>query len=137
MSQVHLTPLQLRFADTDGLGHLNNAVYASYAELARLTFLGAVGVEVESLILARLEIDFRRQAHVKDELVVRTWVERIGTTSLVMAHEVVRGGEEVVASIRTVVVHFDYATNQSVRVPDVTRQLLSTYVVELAGQAQP
>ena len=127
MPQVHTTPLQLRFADTDGLGHLNNAVYASYAELARLTFLASVGVEVESLILARLEIDFRRQAHVRDRLAVRTWLEGIGNTSLVMRHEVVRDDTEVVAAVKTVVVHFDYEQSAPVRVPDSTRQRLAPY----------
>lgn len=129
--QTHTTSLQLRFADTDGLGHLNNAVYASYAELARLTFLSEIEVEVESLILARLEIDFRRQAHVKDRLAVRTWVERLGNTSLVVLHEVVRDGSELVAALRTVVVYFDYATNQPQRLPDLMRERLAPYVAEM------
>ena len=129
-------PLQLRFRDTDALGHLNNAVYASYAELARLTFLSSIGVEVESLILARLEIDFRLQAHVKDQLAVRTWLERLGNSSMTMLHEVVRGDSEsapeteTVASIRTVVVYFDYTNNRSERIPDATRERLAVWTAE-------
>ena len=37
--QTHRTDIQLRWSDTDALGHLNNTSYASFAELGRLDFL--------------------------------------------------------------------------------------------------
>gem|GEM_PF-7071886 len=54
-------PIQLRFSDTDRLGHVNNAVFATYAELGRLAFLRELGMTDQGLILARLAIDFLRQ----------------------------------------------------------------------------
>ena len=36
---AHRTDIQMRFGDTDALGHVNNASYASYAEVARLEAL--------------------------------------------------------------------------------------------------
>ena len=31
---VHRTPVQMRFADTDALGHVNNGSFVLYAEIA-------------------------------------------------------------------------------------------------------
>ena len=58
---AHRTPIQVRFADTDAQGHLNNGSFAIYAETARLAFFRDLGSAVGSLILAHLAIDFRRQ----------------------------------------------------------------------------
>ena len=60
----HRTPLQVRFRDIDAFGHVNNAVFFSYVEMARIKYLLDV-LEVEAdfstlpLILARVELDFR------------------------------------------------------------------------------
>ena len=35
----HRTPLQVRFRDTDAFGHVNNAVFFTYIELARIRYL--------------------------------------------------------------------------------------------------
>jgi hypothetical protein len=49
----------VRFRDIDALGHMNNAVYATLVEQARIGFLSPKGADAENMILARLEIDFR------------------------------------------------------------------------------
>ena len=48
---------RVRFRDVDSFGHINNAVYSTYLEQARLDVLGGLG----SVILARVEIDFRAE----------------------------------------------------------------------------
>ena len=35
-------PIQIRWRDLDALGHVNNAVYLTYFELARLAYIRAV-----------------------------------------------------------------------------------------------
>ena len=40
---VHHTELQMRFSDTDALGHVNNIAFASYAETGRVDFLKRLG----------------------------------------------------------------------------------------------
>ena len=72
---VHRTDIQVRFNDTDALGHLNNTSYALYAEHARITFFQDVGGSVGSLILAHLSLDFRQQVKFGDNVAVETWVK--------------------------------------------------------------
>ena len=106
------TNIQVRFADSDALGHINNASFAAYVEVARLDFLAALGKSVRSLILANLYIDYRRQVGWDEAVHVETCVEKLGNTSMTLVQTVFANGERA-ADVRSVVVHFDYASNKS------------------------
>lgn len=123
---THRTEVQVRFKDTDALGHLNNTTYAAYAELARLEFLRATATEVSSLILAHLAIDFRKQVRFGEEVSVETWVEKIGSSSVTLYQAIYAAGE-IAAEVKSVVVHFDYTVQRSRPLPDEARSKLSTY----------
>ena len=124
--RVHRTAIQMRFADTDALGHLNNGSYAVYAEVARLEFLGLLADARRSLILARLEVDFRRQVRFGETIEVTTWIERVGTTSVGMRHEVLANGT-MAAEVRAVVVKFDYDAQRPTPWTDAQRTALEPY----------
>jgi acyl-CoA thioester hydrolase len=112
MAQTHRTDIQLRFADTDALGHVNNASFATFAEIARLDFLQRFGTSVRSLILASLHLDFRRQVALGDTVHVETWVEKIGNSSFTLGQTILANGERA-ADARSVVVYFDYSAQRS------------------------
>lgn len=117
-------PVQLRFSDTDRLGHVNNARFATFAELGRLAFLRELGTTVEGLILAHLSIDFLRQVRLEDECHVVTRVVKIGNTSFELAQTFTANGEPA-AEFRAVVVCFDYQAQRPIRVPDALRRALT------------
>lgn len=124
---THRTDIQVRFNDTDALGHLNNTSYALYAELARIQFLHDVGANVSSLILAHLAIDFRKQVTFGDAVFINTWVERLGSSSVTLTQEAV-AEDQVAAQIKSVVVHFDYSAQKAKPISDGVRTLLSDYL---------
>lgn len=129
----HRTTLQVRFRDTDAFGHVNNAVFASYSELARVRYLIDVLEPAEPfnetpLILARIAIDFRSPIEFGEEVVVETRVDRIGTTSFDMSHRMVAGPEgRLVADIDTVLVTYDYANRRPMPVPDDWRERMVAF----------
>lgn len=114
---VHREPV--RFRDCDSLGHVNNAVYSTYLEQARLGVLGDLG----SFILARVEVDFRAELRSGGEVEVLTRCPRVGTKSFVLEH-LLRSGERVVAEASSVLVAYDYERGESVPVPDELRARL-------------
>ena len=120
----HRTPLQVRFRDTDAFGHVNNAVFATYAELARIRYLIDVLQPTERfhrlpLILARLEIDFRSPIELGEDVVVATRIDRIGRTSITMTHRMTAGPEDrLAADVTSVIVVFDYEIARPIPVPD-------------------
>ena len=55
--------IQIRFADIDVMGHVNNAVYLSYFEMARVHYFKQILGEEwdwnsDGILLARNEIDY-------------------------------------------------------------------------------
>ncbi|SRR5690554_1803803 len=124
---MHRTEIQVRYGDTDALGHINNAVYATYAEYGRIDlFRAALGMYTEAgetggFILARIAIDFRSQIRLGQKVEVLSGVSRIGNSSIEVKQRVLADGV-LAAEIEAVVVAFDYAQQRPVRVPDAVRE---------------
>lgn len=125
---THTMPVQLRFRDTDRFGHVNNAVFASYSELARVDFMYGLEPPPPGLILARIEIDFRRQLHLGARVEIATNVARIGRTSVALAQRLI-ADDQLVADIGNVVVIYDYAGQEMVEVSPELRAALEAYVL--------
>jgi len=128
--------LRVRFRDCDPLGHVNNAVYLTYLEDARLTLwqvqLGGVartdeqGRRGEGFILARAEVDFRAQVRFGAELEVRLALAAFGRTSATYDYEIVDlKSNMTVATAKTVQVWFDYDTQKPVPLSEETKRKLS------------
>jgi len=121
----HRIEIQVRFADTDAVGHINNATYATWTELARLRFLEESGNAPVNFILAHLSIDFRRQVDYTDAVQVESRVAAIGNASFTLA-QVVYANETVAAEVKSVIVSFDYQAQRSVPIPPVFREWLES-----------
>jgi len=115
---------RVRFRDCDAMGHVNNAVYSTYLEESRIGVLG----DLISFILARVEIDFRSELRMGEEVEVRTRCSRIGTKSFDLAHVISAAGGRVVAEAKSVLVSYDYERGESVPVPDELRMRLDAAV---------
>jgi acyl-CoA thioester hydrolase len=117
----------MRFGDTDALGHVNNAKFATYTEVARLDFLRCLDTPVTSLILASLYIDYRRQVNYNDSIHVLTWVDRLGGSSITLGQSIF-ANSDLAADVRSVVVHFDYESAASRPLTDDMRSRLAPHV---------
>ena len=110
----------VRFRDVDAMGHVNNAVYSTYLEQARIGVLGGLS----PFILARVEIDFRAQIREGAEVEVRTRCAHVGTKSLRLEHQIWTG-ERLVAEAESVLVGYDYELGASVPLSDDLRRKLT------------
>jgi acyl-CoA thioester hydrolase len=114
----------VRFRDLDSLGHVNNAVFLTYLEEARIGYLSPLGAEASNMILARVEIDFRAPLRMGDELEIGVRPARVGTKSFDLEYEV-RSGDTLAAEAKTVLVSYDYASGRPVEVPESWREALA------------
>ena len=132
--------IPVRFSDCDPLGHVNNAVYSTYLEQARIVLWRAqAGIELrraamgqgsEGFILARTEIDFRAPAHDGDELEVRLTLVRFGRTSVEYSYEVVDVATEgVVVNAKSVQVWYDYQAKKPVVLSQELKDRLAKPVI--------
>jgi acyl-CoA thioester hydrolase len=123
--------VEVRFADTDAMGHVNNARYLTYCEIARAAYYEAVtgrqlplGVHgaTEGMILADIRVTYRSPAFYGETLSVETRVSRIGRTSFTMEHRLTApdspyGERRLVATAESVLVSYDYPAERPIAVP--------------------
>jgi acyl-CoA thioester hydrolase len=119
---------EVRFRDLDALGHVNNAVYASYLESTRIAYYQQLtGLPLSSLdiILGELTLRYRAPAFFGDRLAIGARITSMGTKSFVMEHAIGRASDEaLIATGRSVLVAYDFKLGKSVAVPEVVRRLL-------------
>jgi acyl-CoA thioester hydrolase len=118
----------VRFRDLDALGHVNNAVFLTYMESARTAWAlenGLMtGVGDLPLILARVEVDFRAPVELGDVVEITIRPGRVGTKSFALDYEL-RADGRLVAEAKSVLVGYDYASGESIPIPDRWRKLLA------------
>ena len=122
----HRRSVEVRFADTDAMGHVNNAVYLTYAEAARVAWWADVTGETilregdrdQGLILAEADVAFRSPIMFGEVVVVETRATRIGRTSVAVEHRLTAsstgGPVRLVATLRSVVVRYDYRAERPI-----------------------
>jgi len=125
----------IRFRDLDALGHVNNAVYFTYMEMARIEYYqhltGKKSLEGFDLILAHISCDYLKPLTLRDTVEISLWPTEIGNTSFTLEYELrKKGSQEVAARARSVMVMYDYQSNRKKTIPDDLRSLL-----ELEAQA--
>lgn len=100
---IHTTRLRVRSYECDGYGHVNNANYLHYLEVARAEYLSAVGLDYAALVsrgygiyVARISIEYKSPAFDADDLVISSESVKARHVSGTM-HQVVRRGDQVLA----------------------------------------
>ncbi len=126
---------EIRFADIDAVGIVNNAVYPTYFEQCRIhLFEGIVGKEWNwndaGMVVARHEIDYVRPIVMNDDVEIVTWIDSIGTKSMVAAYEIYvkrRGEWKLASKAKTVMVSYDHVNRRSIPWPDSWGEMLKGF----------
>src|SRR3954465_877755 len=119
----------VRFADTDMMGHANNASYLFFFEEARIAFFRSLMTESgeqffgRGLIVARTEIDYVRPVFFGDPVEATVSILGVGRSSFRVGYLLRQGGQEVARGM-TVQVAYDYKANSARPLDDVERVAL-------------
>jgi acyl-CoA thioester hydrolase len=128
----HRTRLEVRFRDIDAFEHVNNASFFTYIEEARIKYILEV-LEIEEverlpMILAAVQIDFRKPILFGQVVEIGTQVDWIGRTSFSMSHRLTATPDDrLVAEAATVLVAYDYAAAGAIPVPDAWRSAFARW----------
>ena len=126
--------IHVRWADLDAFGHVNNAHYLTYAELARVDwgrkqFAPKDGSSVlDEMNVAHSEVDYLIPiTSFGSGYDVNLWVESIGNTSFTVAYEILKDGV-VYAKMKTVQVMIDIDKMKSRPINATEREFLTKYL---------
>ncbi len=121
--------LRATLRDTDGVGHVNNAVYLTWTEEARTAYAlercGLSSLSELDFILAAAQLDYRSPVELNE--IVDLWCgpSRVGARSWEMRYEGrARGDGRLVFEARTVQVHYDYRERRSAPISAPWRRIL-------------
>ena len=118
------TKIQMRFADVDMLGHVNNVNQQHYFDLGKSDFFRRV-------IMVSTRTEYRGQIRMEDPIVVTTCVDRIGHKSFTLRQQIVdTRTREVRTECTTVLVAFDFERQESIEIPAPWREKLASSLHE-------
>ena len=134
MAKQLITPVQKRFSDVDSFMHVNNIWQQSYFDMGKTEFytkvLGITGVfDKLRIITASTHTDYFGQVRLTDDIVVTTDVSRLGNKSMTL-HQRIMSGDRCLTESSSVMVAFDFETQQTVAMPQEWRDRLSEYLID-------
>jgi acyl-CoA thioester hydrolase len=129
----HVVPITVRFRDIDAMGHVNNAVFFTYLETARVDYMRDVVFQLEGrdltrvgLILAQISCQFQAPIFYGQLVEVGTRVVGMRNSSFIIEHRIEADGQ-LAALAEAVVVHYDYQAGRSMRIPDEIRARVEAF----------
>lgn len=121
--------LDVRFRDLDPMQHVNNAVYASYLEQARVQYVQDV-VEKPLMetgaVVANLNIEFERPIEYDETVTVAVRAGEMGTTSVPLHYEI-RTETGLAATAETLLVAYDRDAGKPRPIPDEWRKAITEH----------
>lgn len=128
----HLIETDVRFSDCDLNGHVNNAVYVTYFEFGRTLFIARPEFlafdDAHEVILARIEIDYRRELKWPNRIAIGSAVARVGGSSVDIVHAVY-DGPACIATGLAVLVRIDRKTRRGIAWPEAARIAFAGYAL--------
>ena len=118
--------VDVRWRDTDALGHVNHAVFLTYLEEGRDAFFMQTFGGEPDYVVARIEVDLRAEVrHPQRRVTVRLEVEQLGTTSVTTRETILTASGEVAAEARVVTVRWDPRARKSTPFTEAERAWLT------------
>ncbi len=116
-----------RYGDTDMNGHLNNAVFSTFLETGRITFLmdpkAPLAPDGHGFAIVRLVLDYRAEMHWGGDVEIGSAVLRVGRTSFSLAQAIFQDGQ-CVATAESVMVLLDLTARKAAPVEGALRAAL-------------
>jgi len=126
-------PLEVRFRDVDALGHVNNAVYFTYMEHARIAYLRRLGLfsgdpSDTGMIVAEAACAYKAPIVFGQSIVVRMRATNLKNSSFIFEYSLEDSGSgQVMATGRSVQVCYDYVAGRSTPIPTIWRERIEAF----------
>ena len=129
----HHTPIQVRFADTDLLGHVNNSIYLQYMDLGKTAYFsdtapGPVNWRNVNVVVVNINCNFYSPTILGEPIEVLTQTTHIGEKSLRLEQRVINTSTgQVKCAATTIMAGFNPATGQSQPIADEWRHSIAAF----------
>lgn len=133
MRKSFQTNIEIRYRDTDSMGHVSSPIYYDYLQSAYLEYMHKI-LEIPKFkklpqIMVKTSCEYISQAKYGDNLCIFSHVTKFGTKSFEMEHVMHIDDEkrEIVAKAISVHVMFDYEKQATIPVPEDFKQTILAF----------
>jgi acyl-CoA thioester hydrolase len=133
----HWKQIPIRFRDLDPLNHVNNAIFSTYYEEARIAFIKNVPAfakgfkEDFSFVLANLNINFLKPVEYPATLLIGSGIKKLGNSSINSFQAIYHNEtKELVSVAEASGVWFDLEKQRPARVPEIEN--IEDFIIEIA-----
>lgn len=130
---THWVKENIRWSDTDLVGHVNNLAFAAYAESGRTQFFRDIlarNTESERLVvLAQINISYLGEMHWPGVVDVGSCILKVSSTSCRLANGLFYDGR-CVATVDSLLVHIDQVSRQASPMDDELRGYLESHLIK-------
>jgi acyl-CoA thioester hydrolase len=120
--QKFTTPIEIRFADLDAYGHVNNAVFFTYMETARIKlFQHYFGAFLDSdlmFLIVRAECNYLHPVEMNDPLLITIHINRVKHSSFDFSYQLHDGQGKIFAEAKTIMISYDPKLKKPVAIPE-------------------
>ena len=126
------TSLRVRWRDLDALNHVNNVVYFTYLEEARVGYFAELGLVTTApsgigFILAEASCQFKSPLTLGELVTIYARVSDLGDSSFVFEYCVEGEDHRIAARARSTQVCYDYEEKHPILMSDEWRQAIIAY----------
>ncbi|WP_339661285.1 thioesterase family protein [Croceibacter atlanticus] len=125
--------LRIDWSETDAYKHVNNVTFIKYMQSARVNFWEETGLATyhtdtnKGPMLVSTKCDFKQQLTYPGNVIIKTRVTHIGTTSFSLKHYILNESNQVSAIGQDVAVCFDFNTQKTFEIPDWLREKMEEF----------
>ena len=125
------THIRVTFRDLDALGHVNNAVFFTYLESARIKYItqflerglpNRFDLMAIPIILVEATCTYKSQALFGERLTVGVGVSRFGNKSFDLVYKIIGEDGRLVATGKTIQVMYNYDTSSAYPIPEEIKE---------------
>jgi acyl-CoA thioester hydrolase len=132
----HWMEVPIRFRDLDPLNHVNNAIFSTYYEEARIAFIKEVPAFARgfkngfSFVLANIQIDFIKPAEFPASLLTGSGIKKLGNSSITSFQAIYHAKtKELISVAQASSVWFDLDKKRPARIPEIENE--QNFIVEV------
>lgn len=133
------TSVEVRWRDLDAMNHVNNAVYFTYLEQARVHYMRARGLIPDmpsgvGFILAEASCQFESPLTLGERATIHIRVSDLGRSSFVFVYRIEGEDGRLAAEARSTQVCYDYENGRAIALSDAWREAILTFEPGLSSQ---
>ena len=115
----HTIDVQIRFSDTDMLGHINSMSYGQWTEVARTAYFAEIPEppsEIPWFVMVHVGLDFHAEGRFGQAFRITARCTKIGNKSMHLEHSITADGT-LVCTAKVVMSAFDRETRKGIAAP--------------------